>query len=55
MAALTSLQFELYRIPDDLVIDNAVIGITHLPYCLDIKVACIDGSVQSRDRYFSCG
>lgn len=53
MAALTCLQFELYHLLDDRV-DNVIIGITHLPYCLDIKIACIDGSVQSRDRYSSC-
>ncbi|RPB28463.1 hypothetical protein L211DRAFT_818153 [Terfezia boudieri ATCC MYA-4762] len=43
-------EFELHRIPEDLLIDNVIIGVTHLQYCVDIKFACIDGSVQTRDR-----
>ncbi|KAF8474729.1 mediator complex, subunit Med16 [Kalaharituber pfeilii] len=46
----STAEFELHRIPEDLVIDKVVIGITHLPYCLELKFACIDGSVQTRDR-----
>jgi len=37
-------------VPEDLLVDNIIIGVTHLPYCVDIKFACIDGSVQTRDR-----
>lgn len=40
----------MYRVPEDLVVDKVIIGISHMPYTLDIKLMCIDGTVETRER-----